>query len=262
MTTPPRLFVVTATASPQAMILRRGPSGQVATLGWNRDTDEITMGQWLKGRIYEHRCDLSPDGAHFIYFAGTGQRWWTAISRAPYLHALYFLPQDSTWQGGGAFSAPGTFWLNGGSGPAPETRELQQDPDPQAFPHSTDGFHLGDLYATRMAQRGWTASGTRYDTRLEKPLSPNVSLIQTIAIGSKKRALVSSAFGLFEPKTGTETAMPKWEWADLWNGALHVATGGVLWRAKVDDDEVTLTEPIHDFSEMSFEAIRAPYDRG
>jgi cytochrome bd-type quinol oxidase subunit 2 len=30
------------------------------------------VGQWLKGRIYERRSDLSPDGKHLIYFAMNG----------------------------------------------------------------------------------------------------------------------------------------------------------------------------------------------
>ena len=87
---PPRLHILLARESTKAVIIRRGPSKQVGLFGWDRKTDVITMGQWLKGRIYELRCDLSPDGRHMIYFAMNG-RWndpvsmgsWTAISRAP-----------------------------------------------------------------------------------------------------------------------------------------------------------------------------------
>ena len=56
------------------------------------------MGQWFKGRIYEKRCDLSPDGTKLIYFAQkintrtlNDPKYsyaWTAISRPPYLTAL------------------------------------------------------------------------------------------------------------------------------------------------------------------------------
>ena len=38
-------------------------------IGWNLNTDEFTLGQWLYGRIYEYRCDLSPDGRYLLYFA-------------------------------------------------------------------------------------------------------------------------------------------------------------------------------------------------
>ena len=52
-------------------------------------TNEFALGQWLKGRIYERRSDLSPDGKYMIYFAMNGKwnsiaKWsWTAISKAP-----------------------------------------------------------------------------------------------------------------------------------------------------------------------------------
>ena len=56
------------------MVIRRGPSKSVATLLWDRKRNTFHMGQWLKGRIYERRCDLSPDGKYLIYFAMNG--WW------------------------------------------------------------------------------------------------------------------------------------------------------------------------------------------
>jgi len=66
---PARLHVIMAREAPKAVVFRRGPSGQVCTLGWDLETDTFTMGQWLKGRIYEYRSDLSPDGELMIYFA-------------------------------------------------------------------------------------------------------------------------------------------------------------------------------------------------
>ena len=66
---PARLHVILAREAPKAVVFRRGPSGQVCTLGWDLETDTFAMGQWLKGRIYEYRSDLSPDGELMIYFA-------------------------------------------------------------------------------------------------------------------------------------------------------------------------------------------------
>ena len=86
---PARLHVLLAREAPVGLIIRRGPSHSVASVLWNRRTDRFTLGQWLRGRIYERRCDLSPDGTHVIYFAMNG-RWqsdvkgsYTAIARAP-----------------------------------------------------------------------------------------------------------------------------------------------------------------------------------
>src|SRR5919198_4444283 len=89
-----RIHALLASEAPLGVVIRRGPSKQVCTVLWDRRRDEFRLGQWLRGRIYERRSDLSPDGKHLIYFAMNG-RWnseakgsWTAISRAPYLKAL------------------------------------------------------------------------------------------------------------------------------------------------------------------------------
>lgn len=102
-----------------AVLLRRGPSKLVQCLLWNLETDEVTPGQWFKGRIYEHRCDLSPDGKLFVYFAANhkGQRWdegsWTAISRPPYLTALALWFKGDCWDGGGIFDSNWQVRING-----------------------------------------------------------------------------------------------------------------------------------------------------
>jgi hypothetical protein len=76
----------------------------------------------MRGRIYERRCDLSPDGRHFIYFA-MNERWqsetrgsWTAISRVPYLKAVSLFAKGDCWHGGGLFLSNRAFWLNAGYG--------------------------------------------------------------------------------------------------------------------------------------------------
>jgi hypothetical protein len=93
-----------------ALILRRGPSAWYHLILWDTARDTFEHGAWFKGRIYEERCDLSPDGDLFLYFALQGSRWgtsykgaWTAVSRPPWLHALALWPQGHTWGGGGRF---------------------------------------------------------------------------------------------------------------------------------------------------------------
>ena len=99
-----------------AVAIRRGPSRHTAVVGWDRATDRFKVGQWLYGRIYERRCDLSPDGKHLVYFAMNG-RWdsrargaWTAISKAPYLKALTLLAKGDCRHGGGLFASSKELW--------------------------------------------------------------------------------------------------------------------------------------------------------
>lgn len=115
---PARLHVIFASDAPLAVIFRRGPSKQVCTFLWNRKKNSFEMGQWLKGRIYERRSDLSPDGKYLLYFAMNG-KWnsetkgsWTAISKAPYLKAINLYKKGDCWDGGGLFLSKDSFWLN------------------------------------------------------------------------------------------------------------------------------------------------------
>src|SRR6185295_18250857 len=72
-----RLFVIMARESKTAVIFRRGPSRWVQLIRWYTETDTFEPGQWFHGRIYEERCDLSPNGEHLIYFATKHQNWRT-----------------------------------------------------------------------------------------------------------------------------------------------------------------------------------------
>ena len=66
---PARLHAILARRGSYAVVFRRGPSNKVALIGWDRRHDIFTLGQWLRGRIYPLRSDLSPTGKHLIYFA-------------------------------------------------------------------------------------------------------------------------------------------------------------------------------------------------
>src|SRR5262249_27813719 len=113
---PPRLHVLLAREAPLGLIIRRGPHRYSCTLLWDRGNDTFQLGQWVKARLYPERCDLSPNGQHFIYFALDGYRHsesrgsYTAVSRAPYLKALSFYPRGDTWGGGGLFINNSSFY--------------------------------------------------------------------------------------------------------------------------------------------------------
>jgi hypothetical protein len=108
------LYVILSRASSRAVVFRRGPSKQVLLVSWDTDDDTFEEGQWLKGRIYERRCDLSPDGKWLVYF--TGHRpphfSWTAVSKPPFLTALALWPKGDCWGGGGLFTSPSQLALN------------------------------------------------------------------------------------------------------------------------------------------------------
>lgn len=107
-----RLFVIKAGDAASAVVIRRGPSRWYQIIQWDMESDRFIDGSWFHGRIYEEKCDLSPDGKLLVYFAlkhiKLGDQHvlsYTALSRSPWLHALAIWPQDTTYGGGGRFLA-------------------------------------------------------------------------------------------------------------------------------------------------------------
>jgi hypothetical protein len=114
-----RLYAILAPARRTAVIFRRGPSKRVLLIRWWLDSDTFEIGQWFMGRIYERRCDLSPNGELLVYFAqdfGRPLGSWTAISKPPFLTALALWPKGDCWGGGGLFKSDIHLDLNHRSG--------------------------------------------------------------------------------------------------------------------------------------------------
>ena len=112
-----RVFVLLARNANVGVVFRRGPSKQVLLLRWDLESDSFEAGQWLKARIYERRCDLSPNGERLVYFAASYRgplplQTWTAVSRPPYFTALALWPKGDAWGGGGLFSGESHLLLN------------------------------------------------------------------------------------------------------------------------------------------------------
>jgi hypothetical protein len=282
-TTPPRLHVLLAAKAPVGLVIRRGPSKQYCTLLWNRKNDTFTLGQWLKGRIYEHRCDLSPDGKHFLYFAmdarpsRKGPRCWTAISRAPYLRAIALYGDEETWLGGGCFLGEKLYSVNGGAffhTLRESSKLVRKKPDPKApvvsLQEAMQGSKYpitGDLgvYCPRLERDGWTlvegSSENKY--RFEKAFSRHWLvrlLVYQTSSGKIGKPATRSEYALLHLPTQTEQQFPDWDWADIDRSRLVWASKGQLWAGRLNEKGLTGEKLLHDFNEMKFEAIKAPYD--
>ena len=178
-----RLYAILARDGRSGVVFRRGPSRQVRLLRWWLDSDTVEPGQWLKGRIYERRCDVSPDGSMLVYFAAkweTPLATWTAISRPPYLTALALWPKGDAWGGGGLFLGPRTLGLNHFESSPVQTGKRRQAWHPLGdegvpLPRLPRGLAVKPVAAwagrgedspiedTRMSRDGWqlVAPGTR-----------------------------------------------------------------------------------------------------
>jgi len=270
----PRIHLLLARAAPAGLVIRRGPSNHVATILWDRHKDTFQLGQWLKGRIYEHRSDLSFDGKYLIYFAMNG-KWnspskgsWTAISHAPYLKAIAFFPKGDCWQGGGLWTDKGKYWLNGVNGHqiACDTTRVRRDREYQPSPDF--GGECRGVYYHRLLRDGWN-----FVTRSSVGKCNTIDIFEKgIGRGWTLRKMahaeVDAPVGkgcywdeheLVGPAPGQIVPCPTWEWADLDGKRLVWAANGKLHAAKVSKDGVADEVELYDFNPMTFEAIEAPY---
>ena len=270
----PRIHVLLARDARVGVVIRRGPSKQVCTIHWDRERDEFQVGQWFKGRIYERRSDISPDGSHLIYFAMNGKHEfeakgaWTAISRAPYLKAIALFPKGDCWHGGGLFTGPGRYWLNDGRGHSVlrDSSEVRRDKTFQ--PVDPYGSECLGVYYPRLVRDGWTLVECESETRLkehhvfEKPAMSGWTL-RKIA-----NAQVDSPIGkgcywdqheLRHGPSGTHLSCPDWEWAEVDRDRLVWAAGGKILSANLGDEGPLDVSELLDCDGMNFEALAAPY---
>lgn len=273
-TFPARIHVLLASEAPIGLVIRRGPSKSVATILWNRQTDEFQFGQWLKGRIYERRSDLSPDGKHFIYFAMNGKMhteaggYWTAISRTPYLKALAIFTKGDCWHGGGLWTSNSEYWLNDGYG----HKELRDTAvvrrDLKWNPTESYGGECPGVYYPRLMRDGWTFKGKTSVGKwkdqfiFEKPcnagwLLRKVAHAETGAPPGK--GCYWDEHELVHLSSGVSIQCPHWEWAEIDGERIVWATEGRIVTAQISSQGLIAIKALCDFNDMAFTRIQAPY---
>jgi hypothetical protein len=162
-TPPPRLYLLLARRAPTGVVFRRGPAKQVELVRWDTERDEFVRGHWFRGRIYERRCDLSPDGELLVYFASkiSGRTIksdytyaWTAVSRPPWLTALALWPKGDCWHGGGLFLDARRLMLNH----PPHQATPHPKHQPRGLDVAANPLARGEndpIYSARLARDGW-----------------------------------------------------------------------------------------------------------
>jgi len=250
-TPPARLNVILAREASLAVVIRRGPAKQVCTILWNRRTDEFTLGQWLKGRIYEDRCDLSPDGRYFIYFAFDGRshrepaKAWTAVSCAPWLKAIALYSKGSTWGGGGMFTGPRTYWLDSEHVCVQDTTQVRRE-ERHVWPQ---------IWHDRWAESGW-----RFHKQMDATGKEQGFRDKELPFRWKLRLKFAHGYELEHVRSNSVWQFPGWTWAEFDRSRLAWAEKGCLFTASLDPEQgIGTPKLLHDFNDMKFEARAAPY---
>src|SRR5215468_4161014 len=285
-----RLYAILARKGPFAVVFRRGPSRSVLLIRWNTHTDVFDHGQWLRGRIYERRCDLSPDGRLLLYLAANYRKpfySWSAISRPPFLKALALWPKGDAWGGGGQFLSSTRIELNH------RENEMALAPGfslPKWLRIRPYGQRPGwgednPVWFDRLKRDGWTlisyptATKDDFGAKVMMEFSPPITWRKPNPACAKRYSLDMSIIGIRErdgpwylvehsvvQNNGTVDKLGRTDWAD-WSGSgdLLFAMDGCLYRLHCKNGVLADLEDavrIADLTKLQFEARRAPEEMG
>ncbi|QQQ01702.1 hypothetical protein [Lysobacter enzymogenes] len=271
-----RVHILLARAADTAVVIRRGPEKIGCVLGWDRAGDRIEVGQWLKARIHERRCDLSPDGRHLLYFATDyrGVRGdfcgWQAISRAPYLKALGFWPMTDNAYGGGQFDSNESYWLRRVSDPHALDRDATDLRRVAPSAAALDNRGYFELYDLRLQRDGWTLVDSQHTGRFaqadfRKSTGGPWSLHKSVysGFGRRKgdpRRAVNEDHALLH-RDGRAIPLPDWSWADIdaARERLVWVEHGRLMAAPIADAGLGTARELYDFNPLAWQSLQAPY---
>ena len=244
---------------------------------WNTRADTFQFGQWLKGRVYERRSDVSPDGELLIYFAANQKPplgSWTAISKPPYFTALALWPKGDCWNGGGWFVEKRKIRLNHG----PVETELQpgfrlgpvkiagyaewrgEDDTVWDVTRKRDGWSKSTegKEKSRGATKGWDFEPPE-EWRKQHPKKGELSLTMSIVgIGVDEAPWYLVKYRV-STSAGDMLDLGTIDWAD-WdrNGDLVFAKKGCLFRQKFHQTVPGEPKQIADFNALKFSGVPAP----
>src|SRR6266853_1659870 len=230
------MFVLLAREASVAVILRRGPTKWFHVTLWDTRSDKFQSGQWFHGRIYPGRCDVSPDGKLFIYFAGKFRqrevakgygRTWTAVSRPPYLTALALWPIGDTWGGQGVFVDNRTVRVETSAGGFGAVHHPDHPPGPLRV------LEYSSLKAVPCWQSGWSRilePGPTEPYFAWRKKSEDLTLEREVNYPpSRSRSLYAVYRPDREPPTLFEATWADWDQ----QGRLVAAVGGRIMEGKL-----------------------------
>ncbi len=266
------LYAIIARESDSAVIFRRGPTNRVCLIRWDLKRDKFETGQWLAGRIYEEKSDLSPNGELLVYFAAKHGRvgknaikTWVAVSRPPYLTALVLWEAIDTYNQISLFESNNVLelWNYNANFITQPAQGFSVPKYLKIRPSSWIGFFYKLPDHPRLVRDGWEvyegdpvyrASSDTVVYRKNIPGGSRSTCLE-MTVGNKKREYSindqNDILGVLDA-----------EWADVHKDTVLYSSGGKLFRLKVKRTakRTELNEPkeIADFNDMKFEAIESP----
>lgn len=192
---PARIYGILAPKAKRVVLFRRGPSQHTLQLLWDLETDKVTPGQWIKGKVFVERSDVSPDGRYLIAAISNYREsrhhaedlnFWTAISRPPYFTAIAMWGSAGCYLGGGMWESNRKVRLNNDPHAWEETLAVQHPVEADLFNEEVvEPFkmakNLVNIEQTLLEKRGWIRSDLFDPTIKEKIKELEVSYDEVIA---------------------------------------------------------------------------------
>jgi hypothetical protein len=269
------LYCILAREAETAVIFRRGPSKHVRLIKWDLKSDKFELGQWFRGRIYEKKCDLSPDGDKLVYFAAKFKyeadlQTWTAVSTVPNLKAHVLWQGMGTWNDISLFETNTSLKLstyrNDSSLVPYDGFKTPRQLNVQA--HIWPGYVYTRADHLRLVRDGWVVftgnavypgAKKAYESQVlyHRPLlkKPHGACL-ALAVEAYGTSTYSLHDGVNDP------VALKADWADARGKNIYYTSGGLLWRIPFAERkkqvEFGAAKQLADFEDMTFEAIEAP----
>lgn len=220
-----RLHLYFATGSPLAVIVRQGPTRHYRMILWDRSDDSFIDGQWTKQKVYTNWCAISPDGKHFMYAMLDGK--WGSPGEGSYTA----ISRPPYWTAVALFPE-GSTWHTGG-----------------IFLDNRHYLAAGDIDIIGrddgLVRLHWGEPGRGCTTGLRRANGTPAPLEKDTVTRLLSGDLPAPYHELSERLTDSrDRPLDRYD-----------TQGGCLYRRSAG--EMTL---IRDFTDMTFEAIRAPYD--
>ncbi len=290
-----RLYALVARTARRAVVFRRGPSKRVRMLVWNLASDTLEPGQWLKGRVYERRCDLSPDGELVACFVASFRQpyySWTTISRPPFFTALQLWPKGDCWGGGGLFDSGAQFRLNHRPGVEAGRGLMEMALAPGFAPMKrlrvaplgeASGWGEDEpIRSLRMIRDGWASAERSGEPKrhngaarfwvtfdpprtMRRPLlkqkkrTPLFLCLNTHAVFEKQGRWMVETATIENAEGAMARDLGRVDFAELdHNGDALYGADGKLWRLPAPQLAESTPRLIADLNDMTFEAIEAP----
>ena len=268
----PRLFVYLASNAPIGVVLSRGPTDWAQLSVWHTDSDRVVGGQWIKGRVYERRSDLSADGSLFTAFVRQsngrdlqGADSWIAVSRPPYFSALAVWFVGGTYHTGGFFPAPDTLWTGYQQTTPPDRGEIpawltMRDARDIAYIDRTNEWPDRTVHFNRLLRDGWELldrEPLQTLWRRRHPREPfSLQMLHTFGEPRRQGGRYVIHYGVWDESERREVPLGRATWAD-WDqrGRLVLARDGQLLQANVQTGSVEL---IADFNGRTPDPQPAP----